>query len=143
MFSPEQSALDQAVKDMHSSPRKFRIKDMGDIKEFFGILVNHRDNGSITLTQPQLIDSILHDLNFQDNTKVKRCQICPQSFCKRMLWVNHSTMTSTIEPSLVNLISWRIPPGQRFHMQYINVHISQKDLKVLMVCCEMVGEIFD
>ena len=71
MFSPEKSALNQVIKDMHDLPRKFRIKDLGDIKEFLGIQVYCKDDGSITLTQPQLIDSILHDLNFQDNTKGK------------------------------------------------------------------------
>ena len=70
-FSLEQSALDQVVQDMCDSPRKFRIEDLGDIKEFLGIQVHCQEDGSITLIQPQLVDSILHDLHFQDNAKGK------------------------------------------------------------------------
>ena len=44
---------------------------MGDVKDFLGIQVIKHKDGSIELTQPQLIESILKDLNFQANTKTK------------------------------------------------------------------------
>ena len=83
MFSPEKSALNQVIKDICNSPRKFRIKDLGDLKEFLGIQVYCRDDGSITLTQLQLIDCILCDLSFQDNMKGKSAVILQKDTISR------------------------------------------------------------
>ena len=105
MFSPEQSSLDQVVKDMHESSRKFNIKDLGDIKEFLLFQVHCQKDRSITLTQPQLIDSILHELNFQDNTKGKESPALSTVILQRMPQVNHSTMNFTTGVSSVNSIS--------------------------------------
>jgi hypothetical protein len=48
---------------------KFKVEDLGDVKDFLGIKIRKRKDGSIEMTQPQLIASILSDLRFQPNTK--------------------------------------------------------------------------
>ena len=47
------------------------MEDLGDVKDFLGIQVCKHKDGTIELTQPQLIESILNNLNFQANTKTK------------------------------------------------------------------------
>ena len=71
MFSPTKKELEKVVKEMRNSPKKFRVEDLGDVKDFLGIQVIKHKGGSIELTQPQLIESILKDLNFQANIKMK------------------------------------------------------------------------
>ena len=56
---------------MRMSSKKFRVKDLGNVKDFLGIQVTTRNDKTLTLNQPQLIDSILKDMKFQNNTKEK------------------------------------------------------------------------
>ena len=71
MFSPNLAELDKVVMEMRMSLKKFRVEDLGNVKDFLGIQVTTRSNKTITLNQPQLIDSILKDMKFQNNTKQK------------------------------------------------------------------------
>jgi Reverse transcriptase (RNA-dependent DNA polymerase)/GAG-pre-integrase domain len=50
---------------------RFEITDEGDIDEYLGVKVTRMPDGTITLTQPHLIDSIISDLGFKENTKGK------------------------------------------------------------------------
>ena len=68
MFSPDLAKLDKVIKEMRTSSKKFRVKDLGNVKDFLGIQVTTSNNKTITLNQPQLIDSILKDVKFQNNT---------------------------------------------------------------------------
>jgi histone deacetylase 1/2 len=65
-FSPDKTAIDQAFADLVAA--KFDIEDQGDISDYLGVKVTHLPDGTIKLTQPLLIESILKDLHFQDNT---------------------------------------------------------------------------
>jgi hypothetical protein len=49
----------------------FNITDEGDIKEYLGVLVEQQDDGTLKLSQPQLIKQILDDLWFNERTKSK------------------------------------------------------------------------
>jgi hypothetical protein len=49
----------------------FNITDEGDIKECLGVLVEKQGDGTLKLSQPQLIKQILDDLWFNDRTKSK------------------------------------------------------------------------
>ena len=71
MFGPNLAELDKVVMEMRTSSKKFRVKDLGNVKDFLGIQVTTRNNKTIILNQPQLIDSILKDMKVQDNTKEK------------------------------------------------------------------------
>ena len=71
MFGPNLAELDKVVKEMRTSSKKFRVKDLRNVKDFLGIQVMRGNNKTIILNQPQLIDSILKDVKFQSNTKEK------------------------------------------------------------------------
>ena len=71
MFGPDLAKLDKVIKEMRTSPKKFRVEDLGNVKDFLGIQVTTSNDKMITLNQPQLIDSILKDMKFQNNTKEK------------------------------------------------------------------------
>ena len=61
--------IEQAIEDlMHA---QFDIEDMGNIKDYLGVQVRRTNDDKFVLTQPHLIDSILEDLHFQQNTKGK------------------------------------------------------------------------
>ena len=71
MFRPNLAELDKVVKEMRTSSKKFRVEDLRNVKDFLGIQVMRGNNKTITLNQPQLIDSILKDVKFQSNMKEK------------------------------------------------------------------------
>ena len=71
MFRPDMAELDKVVKEMRTSSKKFRVEDLGNIKDFLGIQVTRGKDKTITLNQLQQIDSILKDMKFQSNTKEK------------------------------------------------------------------------
>ena len=43
---------------------------------FLAVKIDCSDDSTITLTQPQLIDSIIKDLNMKDNTKLRAIPAC-------------------------------------------------------------------
>ena len=59
------------MEEMRNSSRKFKVEDLGNAKDFLGIQVCKYKDRTIELTQPKLIESILQDLNFQANTRMK------------------------------------------------------------------------
>ena len=59
------------MEEMRNSSKKFRVENLGNIKDFLGIYVSKHKDGTIELTQPQLIESIFSDLSFQANNKMK------------------------------------------------------------------------
>ena len=66
--SPNKSDVDKVISDLS---QKFKVEDWGNVKDFLGVQINESANGEITLNQPHLIDNILKDLSFQNNTKGK------------------------------------------------------------------------
>ena len=71
MFCPDLAKMDKVIKEMRTSSKKFRLKDLGNVKDFLGIQVTTSNNKTVNLNQPQLIDFILKDIKFQINTKEK------------------------------------------------------------------------
>ena len=59
------------VTDLQSCPQKFTVNDQGDIGNFLGIQIKRQEDGSVHLSQPHLIDSILKDLHLQPDSKHK------------------------------------------------------------------------
>ena len=71
MFDPDMMELNKVVEEMRTSSKKFRVEELSDVKDFWGIQVMRGKDKTITLNQPQLIDSILKDVKFQNTTKEK------------------------------------------------------------------------
>lgn len=68
---PDKNEIEQVIKDLKKA--KLDITDEGDIRDFLGINIELRKDGSVKLSQPHLIDQILEDINMtQANTKVKK-----------------------------------------------------------------------
>jgi hypothetical protein len=62
------SLLGQLIKRMQA---EFNVTDEGDIKEYLGVLVERQSDGTLKLSQPQLINQILDDLWFHSKKKSK------------------------------------------------------------------------
>jgi len=59
-FDPKKENIDDAIADM---AKILNIDDQGDISDYLGVKVDKVKTGGYELTQPQLIDSILLDLD--------------------------------------------------------------------------------
>ena len=68
--------IDKAVRVLRLSKQNFTNEDEGAVGDFLGVRINRNDNSTIMLTQPQLLDSIIEDLNMQDNTKPQSIPAC-------------------------------------------------------------------
>ena len=58
-------------KKTKKKSRAFNITDEGTLSDYLGVEIKQLPNGTIKLSQPHMIDSILKDLNFNDKTKSK------------------------------------------------------------------------
>jgi hypothetical protein len=65
---PSKEAINQVITDLQTL---FKVSDKGDLTDYLGVNIERRDDGSIKLTQPHLIDQIIEDVNFQKDTKFK------------------------------------------------------------------------
>ena len=68
VFGPDDKAIDEVVNDLHLSSKNFTLDDQGEVGDFLGIQIQTMDDGTIVLTQPQLIDSIIQDLHLQSGS---------------------------------------------------------------------------
>lgn len=67
---PDKQEIDQVIEDLRKA--KLDITVEGDLQDFLGVNIDRRDDGTIHLTQPHLIDQILTDLQLNDDSvKVK------------------------------------------------------------------------
>jgi hypothetical protein len=64
LLGPTREGISTVMHLLHS---QFSIEDKGEISDYLGVKVTKHQNGSITLTQPHLIQSILSDLHLLDN----------------------------------------------------------------------------
>ena len=71
VFGPDDTAIDEVVTDLRKSSQNFTIDDQGEVGDFMGIQIQKLDDGSIVLTQPQLIDSMIQDLHLQSGSNPK------------------------------------------------------------------------
>ncbi len=55
---------DNLISELH---KKFKIQEVGDLKDFLGVQVTKLPEGGMLLNQPHLIDSILEELGFHKN----------------------------------------------------------------------------
>ena len=74
---PDEREIDKCMEDLS---KHFDITDEGDIDEYLGVKITRTTDGTITLTQPHLIDSIIADLGFKENTKGKNTP-APSTAC--------------------------------------------------------------
>jgi len=61
--SPDAAEIDRIIAELQAH---FKITDEGEVDDYLGVKVERFEDGSIKLSQPHLIDSILKDLHFVD-----------------------------------------------------------------------------
>jgi Reverse transcriptase (RNA-dependent DNA polymerase) len=79
LIGPKPSDLDAiiallkapVISDRKQTHRAFNITDEGTLDEYLGVKVEHLPNGTIKLSQPQLIQQVLDDLGFNARTSTK------------------------------------------------------------------------
>ena len=76
LLSPSDKLIDQGFHDLRTAEPRFNMEDQGTVNNFLGIQVKHKKNREITLTQPQLIASILNNLHLNKNNVISRKTPC-------------------------------------------------------------------
>jgi hypothetical protein len=70
LMGPDSNELDQIIEQMKNTGLDLTVE--GDISDFLGVKIDYKDDGTIHLTQPHLIDSILKELHLtRPDTKSK------------------------------------------------------------------------
>jgi acid stress-induced BolA-like protein IbaG/YrbA len=70
LAGPDRNDIKQVIKDIQLANLNITVE--GDIQDFLGINISRKEDGSIHLSQPQLIKGILKDLRLNgNNTKIK------------------------------------------------------------------------
>ena len=69
LAGPDNNEIEQIIKDLKKA--KLEITDEGDIQDFLGVNIDIRDDGTVNLTQPHLIDQILKELKLDENNNMK------------------------------------------------------------------------
>ena len=64
LFGPTQKERDNCIQDIQAAGLKITIE--GDIKDFLGVNIEQRSDGTITFSQPHLIDKVLKALCLDD-----------------------------------------------------------------------------
>ena len=82
LAGPDLKEIDQAIKKMRKA--KLNITIEGDLEDFLGVNIDRKEDGTIHLTQPHLIDSILRDLNLDGKgVNTKATPACSSRILKR------------------------------------------------------------
>lgn len=79
---PDKQHIQECIKALKE---RFTMTDEGAIDEYLGVKVTHLEDNRISLTQPHLIDSIIEDLGFRENTKGKSIPALSSSILHRDL----------------------------------------------------------
>ena len=66
LFSIYQERIDTCIQELQE---RFNISIEGDVSDYVGVNIEKKEDGTIHMTQPQLIKSIIKEMNFLDSTK--------------------------------------------------------------------------
>lgn len=82
LAGPCPKEIDNIIQKMKRA--KLDITIEGDLEDFLGVKISRKQDGTIHLTQPHLIDSVLEDLHLtKDNVTVKQTPAAPNRILKR------------------------------------------------------------
>lgn len=65
-FLPSQENVNQCIAELQS---RFNISIEGDVSDYVGVNIEKQEDGTIHMTQPQLIKGKIQEMNFMDSTK--------------------------------------------------------------------------
>ena len=70
LLGPDPAELDEIIEQMKQADLELTVE--GDMADFLGVKIEHKEDGTIHLTQPHLIESILKELHLnRPDTKAK------------------------------------------------------------------------
>ena len=67
IFSKDKETIDTILKNLSKT---FNLIDEGDVKSYLGMNVSKDPNGTITMSQPEIINKILNSLGICDESKM-------------------------------------------------------------------------
>ena len=70
LAGPNKEELQQVIKEIKKSGLNVTVEE--DLQDFLGVRIDRMEDGSISLTQPQLIDQILKDLRMDNEEVVEK-----------------------------------------------------------------------
>ena len=70
LAGPNEKEIDQIIVDLRKAKLELTIE--GDLQDFLGVNIERKSDGTIHLTQPQLIDQILEDLKMTKDNVITR-----------------------------------------------------------------------
>jgi hypothetical protein len=79
-IGPDSAEIDNLIASLKRDPSyrtSFDITDEGQFSDYQGVKVDHLEGGRIRLSQPHLIQQIIDDLGFKENTKSTRVPAIP------------------------------------------------------------------
>ena len=76
-FGQDGRSINAIIADLRACSHRFTIDDRGNVGDVLGIQVQKLSDGSMKLTQPQLIDSIIKDLHLQSSSNAKKTPAVP------------------------------------------------------------------
>ena len=87
LAGPNEAKIDQIMKEMKQAELNITVE--GDIQDFLGINIERKDDGSIHLTQPHLIDQMLKDLRLDQDKPInknlhKKALLMPASSSRKL-----------------------------------------------------------
>ena len=80
--APTDAELDGVIRDIEATGLKITVE--GNVADFLGVNIDRRDDGSIKLSQPRLIEQILKDLRLDgDNVATKDTPASPTNILRK------------------------------------------------------------
>jgi hypothetical protein len=68
LAGPSKQEIDLIIEQLG---KRYNLTDEGDLTDYLGVNIDHLPDGRIKLSQPHLINQIIEDVNFTDETKSK------------------------------------------------------------------------
>ncbi len=132
-YLPKAELIDEFVASIRwPEPQHYVVEDLGDVTSYLELNVTHNKAGTITLTQPHLIDKIIKSAGFEwqaiNAVAASGCEVL-KKYPNPGLCLLRNFITG---PSLVNWTTLLQQPDQTQPLQSINVCASAMILKNLM-----------
>ena len=84
LAGPDQAEIERTIQLMKDANLNITIE--GDLTDFLGVNIDRKDDGTIHLTQPKLIEQVISDLRMQnDNVKTKTTPMMSSKLLSRHL----------------------------------------------------------
>ena len=60
---PDSNQVDKVIEELKGTG--LELEDRGDVADYLGINFNYKEDGTIVMSQPQLIDQLIKDIKFK------------------------------------------------------------------------------